>query len=69
MTYGEPYDTRCTNPGLEDRFTCPGCYEDHFGDPEEITRCEKCKRKLRCSIETQPVAVCELAEDDEESAG
>ena len=62
----KPFEQRVTNPGFEDRFTCPGCYHDHRGAPSAVTKCERCKRPLRCSIERQPVAVCELAGNDEQ---
>lgn len=67
----DAFEQRCTNPGYEDRFTCPGCYEDHHGVPSSITSCTKCKRPLRCTVEQQPVAVCTLVDpnapqDDED---
>lgn len=70
MSDDKAYSQRCSNPGREDVFTCPGCYEDHHGAASSITSCTKCGRALRCYVEDQPVATCELAEpgQDEDEA-
>lgn len=49
---------RCTNPGWDDRFTTPCCYED-FHD-NDLTECPNCGAPIWCSIESQPVAVCTI---------
>lgn len=68
---GEPHATECSNPGHDDRWTCPGCYEE-LGDIG-IGRhdCPKCGRTLQTSVEMQPVCVTRLEdpnakEDDDE---
>lgn len=66
MSIDAPFQQRCSNPGQEDRFTCPGCYEDHHGVASSITSCSKCGRALRCYVEQQPVATCELADAESE---
>lgn len=60
---GEPFDTICSNPGQDERFTTPCCYEDITDD---VDTCPKCGRTVVCEVEYQPVAVCRLAEDEEE---
>lgn len=64
----KPFAQSCSNPGMEDHFTCPGCYQDHVGAPSSITRCTKCGRPLHCYVDSQPVAVCELAEPEQDEA-
>jgi hypothetical protein len=60
-------DTRLTNPGVDDRFTCPNCYEDHTGILEDTARaCDGCGVTLRFSVEQQPVAVCEIVEGEDD---
>jgi len=60
----EPHQQSCSNPGRDDYFTSPCCYTDHPGLAHTITECTGCGRKLRCYVEQQPVAVCDLAGDD-----
>lgn len=55
-------DTRCTNPGFYDYFTCPACYADHHGYLNDTTTTCGCGASLRFIIEHQPVAVTEIIE-------
>lgn len=54
---------RCTNPGLDNCFTCPACYADHTGYLEGTTAMCECGATLRFAIEHQPVAVTEIVEE------
>ncbi len=56
------------NPGRDDYFTCPGCMADINDLAHRITKCPDCGVALICSVEEQPVAVCTLAnvEEDED---
>lgn len=54
---------RCTNPGVDDRFTTPCCYADV---DEDATECPECSAPIVCEVEQQPVAVCRIAEKDEQ---
>lgn len=51
---------RCTNPGQDERFTTPCCYEDV---DESATECPKCGAPIECTVEQEPVAVCTIRED------
>lgn len=57
---------QCSNPGYEDKFTCPACYHDFNGI--STTACPGCGAQIQCRREQQPVCVCELgaAEPDED---
>lgn len=61
----EPFQDECRNPDAK-TFTTPCCYED---SEQEIDHCPKCGRKVKCSIEYDPVAVCRLVEDEEDDNG
>lgn len=52
----------CSNPGVTDRWTCPGCYDELgcVGEGEHV--CPGCNRKVRCYLESQPVCTTELVE-------
>jgi hypothetical protein len=54
---------RCTNPGQDERFTTPCCYADVS---EDAKRCPDCGVPIVCEVEQQPVAVCRIADEDEE---
>jgi len=58
-------DTRCTNPGMDNYFTCPACYADHEGYLEGTNAVCECGASLRFSVEYQPVAVTEIDTGDE----
>lgn len=60
---GVPRGERCTNPGQDERFTTPCCYTD-VG--EDATKCPTCGAPIVCEVEQQPVAVCRIADEDEE---
>jgi hypothetical protein len=57
----EPFDTECRNPGEDDRWTTPCCYADVY---EEVSTCPKCGRSVKCSVDSQTVAVCRLVEEE-----
>jgi len=54
----------CSNPGYDNRFTCPACYHD-FEDAK-AKECPSCKVALHCAVEQQPVCVCTLGHSDDE---
>jgi hypothetical protein len=45
-----------TNSGVDDRWTCPNCYADHWGrsQRDSVIRCG-CGATLKLTIEQQPV--------------
>lgn len=45
------------NPGFDDRYTCPRCLSDFY---EATETCPSCSAHVRCTVDQQPVAVCEL---------
>lgn len=56
-----------TNPGFDDRWTCPNCYADHEGYAlEDTTVVCACGAHLKLTIEQQPVcrATCIDPETD-----
>lgn len=59
-----PRGERCSNPGQDERFTTPCCYADVS---EGDKRCPECGAPIVCEVEQQPVAVCRIAEVDEEA--
>ncbi len=61
--------TSYSNPGFSDRFTCPACLLDHYGDPSTITSCNECGKALTCEVESQPVAVCRLTKPEDQNDG
>ena len=67
-TFGKMQAVRgesCTNPGQDERFTTPCCYADVT---ESATACPECNAPIICEVEQQPVAVCRIADEDEEDA-
>lgn len=49
---------RLTNPGVDDRWTCPNCYADQIGyDLDGATIVCSCGATLELTIEQQPVCV------------
>lgn len=54
---------RLTNPGVDDRWTCPNCYADHLGGEDEIVKCA-CGATLELTIEQQPVCVATRIDPD-----
>jgi len=59
-------DHRCTNPGVDDRWTCPNCYADHTGSLEDETVDCDCGARLELTIEQQPVCVATCIDPEEE---
>lgn len=62
----EPFQNECKNNGYGARFTCPGCYHDLDYDEwcGETGECPNCGLTVRCYVDSEPVSVCELHEDD-----
>ncbi|MDN4632288.1 hypothetical protein QCD71_12240 [Sphingomonas sp. PsM26] len=58
MMDAKPGD-RCSNGPYVRMWTCPDCYNDH---DHEVTECTRCGIALICTIESPPIAVCEIAE-------
>lgn len=53
--------TMLTNPGHDDRWTCPACYADHTGyQLENTTAACACGARIRLTVDYQPVAVSEI---------
>lgn len=61
----KPFEARCSNSGFDDRWTCPGCYEDLDEKRTGHVTCPKCKRLLLLSLEYEPVCVAEIISEDE----
>jgi len=51
------------NPGYDGRFTCPACLHDFYMSE---TECPSCHTKVRCRVEHEPVATCEVVDADTE---
>lgn len=58
-----PRGERCTNPGQDTRFTTPCCYADVS---EDATMCPDCGAPIECFVEQEPVAVCRIADADDD---
>lgn len=57
---------RLTNPGVDDRWTCPNCYADHvYQSEDEVIDCS-CGARLKLTIEQQPVCVATCVDPEEE---
>lgn len=56
----EPPAQECSNPGHDDRWTCPGCYSELGDVGTGPHKCGICDRTVHCSIEQQPVCVASL---------
>jgi len=53
----------CSNPGYDNKFTCPACYHDFNG---RQNKCPGCGADVVCVVEQQPVCVCTLGVADPE---
>lgn len=62
----EAFDDSCSNNGPGARFTCPGCYTDleYSKWVDRTGECPACGREIHCHVESEPVSVCELVEED-----
>lgn len=64
----EPLSTSCSNPGFDDRWTCPACYADHHGRLEgRVVACE-CGHSFKATLDTQPVCCSDLIDSAEGEA-
>ncbi len=54
---------RLTNPGFEDRWTCPNCYADHSGYEDTTVDCQ-CGARLKLTIDSQPICVATCVDPD-----
>lgn len=61
----DPHADSCSNPGRDDHFTCPGCYDDVPSSGGEIVECSGCGAWLRTEIEQQPVATARMIRRDD----
>lgn len=52
------------SPWIEDRWTCPNCYEDHEGSLDEQTFLCSCGATLKCTIEYAPTCRAECIDPD-----
>jgi len=64
MTVSERYDDECSNHGWNEKWTRPGCYEDFSEKEECVATCSRCGRKSELSLESQPVCVAVILEDE-----
>ena len=57
----------CMNPGVDDRWTCPECYEE-LGCPgvDEEHPCPNCGEMVLTTLQHQPVCVSVTAQDKED---
>jgi hypothetical protein len=59
--------TLTNSAGIDDRWTCPNCYEDHVGSLDgEVVNCS-CGAKLKLRLDYQPVCFAECIDPDEET--
>lgn len=64
-TYGKmdaAVGEKCGN--LDDRFTCPGCYTDHFSI---VTECSNCAAPLKCYEEEVTNYFCAIRDPHEDN--
>lgn len=58
-----------SNPGFHDRWNCPRCYDllpvKRVGGGV-VVQCTECRVDVRCTLESQPVCVSEVIENEEE---
>lgn len=59
-----PFQDECRNNGWDARFTCPGCYADldYSAWQGRTDACPSCGRTITCTVESEPVSVCRLAD-------
>ena len=56
----EPLSTSCGNTGFDDRWTCPACYADHYGNLDgRIVKCG-CGHAFKARLDSLPVCNSEL---------
>lgn len=60
--------TLTNSPGIDDRWTCPNCYEDHEGRLEGKTVDCSCGARLKLTIHHEPVCHAECVDPDEDEA-
>jgi hypothetical protein len=60
-----PFETELRNPGHDDRWTCPSCYQDMPNKTQGTLVCPNCKFTIECSIEQQSVCVAKLMTEDD----
>jgi transcription elongation factor Elf1 len=57
---------RCSNTHYDDRWTCPGCYEDLPTTIPGRATCGNCGAKLKLSLEMVPECVSVVLNDDDD---
>jgi hypothetical protein len=55
----EPFSQECSNPGYDDRWTCPACYQDLPTKQEGTFTCD-CGHKVSCTLDMHPVCIASL---------
>lgn len=63
----EALSRELTNPGHDDRWTCPGCYQDLATHSEGTFTCENCERQVECTLDSQPVCRASLVGEDDKA--
>lgn len=59
---GKPFAMELSNPGHDDRWTCPGCYADLPNRRTATVTCQSCDRTVVCTLDSQPVCVATLVD-------
>lgn len=59
---GASVGDKCGN--LDERYTCPGCYHDHF---KEVSECECCGSPLECYEEEVTNYYCKIRDPEDDS--
>lgn len=60
----EPYAQTCAN--MDERWTCPGCYEDFPALTRRgLNTCANCRRRVNCAREMVPQYVATLVGDSD----
>lgn len=51
----EPIAQNCSNSGVSDHWTCPGCYKDlNDVQPGSTVICDKCGNAVECTLRHEP---------------
>jgi hypothetical protein len=61
----ERFDDETSNPGWDNKWTCPGCYADLLNADHGVKTCPCCHRKLILEVRQQPVCVATICEGEE----
>ena len=65
----KPISRRCSNTHFDDRWTCPGCYNDLPNKREGAVVCTACGASVTCTLERVPECVSEIVDADDDEGG